>query len=288
MTRSAAAPAWEQDAEMADLIEVYAMRLRAAGRSAYTISTRTRVLRHAERTLPQGLDGASDEEIIEYLARPTLRRAWSRATVDAHLRGYYRTMVAAGKLSLDPMVQIPRPRAGQRIPNPVTDDELRAAVQRSPDPWRGAVILASYAGLRCAEMARLDRADITDRHVRVQRGKGDRSRYVPTHRAVAEYAVGLPAGPVLRRDGGWPVTPEWLTGKQHLHWTSVGLPGVHWHRFRHWFGTTLSEQGVPIEVIQGLMGHASIETTRGYVKVAVQRHAAAVAVLPEIGTRAGR
>jgi integrase/recombinase XerC len=268
----------DHDALMDNLIEVYAERLRAATRSPYTISTRTRILRHADRMLPRGLDKANGDDLAAYLARPL--KAWSRSTHFSALRGYYSTMVAAGRLSHDPTTTIARPSAGQRTPNPVSDAELTAAIERSPNPWRAATIIAAYAGLRCIELADLDRSDVTAHYVRVRHGKGDKARYVPTHPVVWDLVGGMPAGPILCRASGRPITPEWLTSTQHAHWSRVGLPDVHWHRFRHWFGTTLSEQGVPIEVIQALMGHASIETTRGYVRVSVSRHYAAMATLP--------
>jgi len=55
---------------------------------------------------------------------------------------------------------------------------------------------------------------------------------------------------------------------------------VHLHRFRHWFGTTLVDRGVGIEVVKELMGHARLETTLGYVRSSTARRAAAIGALP--------
>jgi integrase/recombinase XerC/integrase/recombinase XerD len=40
----------------------------------------------------------------------------------------------------------------------------------------------------------------------------------------------------------------------------------HPHRLRHTFATELLQRGVPIDVVQEALGHASIKTTRTYAK----------------------
>ena len=262
-----------------NLIDVYAERLRAAGNSEATVGSRCRALRRIDRDLPQGLVAASGDELAAILAG--CATAWTRYTYYSHLKGYYSTMVTAGKLTYDPTTAIPRPRQGDSLPDPVADHELFIALERSPDsPWRCAVLLAAYQGLRCAEIAHLERADVTEARVHVRVGKGGRSRFIPTHPSVWDYVHRLPAGPVVCDAYGEAVTPQWLTHAQARHWQRIGLARMHLHRFRHWFGTTLVDQGNGIEVVCELMGHASIATTQGYVRVAQSRRAAAIRTLP--------
>lgn len=295
---------------MSDLIEVYAKRLKAAGRSAKSIETRSRVLRHAHRWLianmepdpenssekSKGLDQANGDDISNYLARqpefaPRPRPAgeddrlapWSQATMYTHLRGYYKAMVKAGRLTKDPTDYIDRPASGDCLPDPVEDWQLIAAIDRSPDPWRTSVIIAAYAGLRCCELVALDRADVTKTHVHVTRGKGGKGRYVPTHPKVWDLVKDRPPGLLIVSKTGRPIDPQVLSSQQHAHWCSLDMPDVHMHRFRHWFGTTLADNEVGIEVIQEMMGHASIMTTRGYLRVSVKRKEAAMAALPSLG-----
>lgn len=50
----------------------------------------------------------------------------------------------------------------------------------------------------------------------------------------------------------------------------LGMSGIHPHVFRHWRGTQMLRQGVPIEQVQRYLNHCNIQTTRLYAK-AVER-----------------
>ncbi|CDK00494.1 Phage integrase (fragment) [Microbacterium sp. C448] len=45
----------------------------------------------------------------------------------------------------------------------------------------------------------------------------------------------------------------------------LGLPNLTRHGLRHTGATWLADAGVPLHVLQEILGHASIETTRGYL-----------------------
>lgn len=264
---------------MSDLIEAYIERLRAAGQSDATIYTRTRCLHHAADRLPGGLDGASDDDIVAFLA--SKKALWTKNTYYSSLRGYYRTMVKAGRLPSDPMADLDRPKSGHHLPNPVSDDELRIALDRCPvQPWRSAVILAAYAGLRCAELVKLRRVDITRERVHVIQGKGGKDRHIPTHPLVWELREQVGTEHLVTNRAGRPMKPNGLSCNQRPMWERIGLDDVHLHRFRHWFGTALVDQEVGIDVVCELMGHASVATTQGYVRVSAIRKAAAIRTLP--------
>ncbi|SEA80057.1 Phage integrase family protein [Bowdeniella nasicola] len=47
--------------------------------------------------------------------------------------------------------------------------------------------------------------------------------------------------------------------------TELELPSLTRHGLRHTGATWLADAGIPLHVLQGILGHKSIETTRGYL-----------------------
>jgi integrase len=56
----------------------------------------------------------------------------------------------------------------------------------------------------------------------------------------------------------------------------AGAAPISLHKLRHTFGTRLAERNIPIQEIQELMGHRSINTTRIYVRPSLERKREAV------------
>lgn len=59
----------------------------------------------------------------------------------------------------------------------------------------------------------------------------------------------------------------------------AGLRKITWHALRHTFASHLATRGVPLNVVQHLLGHASITTTMRYAHVAPSTLRSAIAVL---------
>jgi integrase/recombinase XerC len=124
---------------------------------------------------------------------------------------------------------------------------------------------------------RLTDVDMGLRRLRVV-GKGGRERIVPVDRAFfVELAAYLraerPAGcrtpecfVVLRgATAGQAMTEAGLRRIFRTHRARSGATRVRPHRLRHTFGTELAAAGIDLLVLRELMGHASPETTAGYV-----------------------
>jgi integrase/recombinase XerD len=268
---------------MTDLIPRHLTWLRAGGRSDHMIHDRGRLLRHANSHLPHGLDEAHTEEIQAYQANQRWSD-WTRYTYDGHLRGYYAWGVNAGHYTLDPTAAVPRPREGDRLPDPITDGELADLFARAPAHWHLVFALCAYAGLRVSEAARLDRRDITPDRIRVRLGKGRKDAYVDTHPVVWAMVRDLPAGPVVRDGHGQPVTGYQLTNRSwHLFHRTLGMPEVHLHRLRHWYATALLGAGADLETVRQCMRHARITSTVGYTLIASQKRRTAILTLPVVG-----
>src|SRR5262245_14389112 len=273
----------EHDAAMpsddAAMIAAHVRWMRAGAFSPDTIDSAEGCLMRASRALPTGVATAYPEELADRLANPD----WSpqtKATNRQHLQRFFAWAVEGGWLSYDPSTKLRRPRVEAGEPRPATDEQVAAILAGAVMPWRLHCVLAAYAGLRCLEIARLDRTDITQTTMYVH-GKGDRSDTIPTHAVVWALVADLPAGPVTRTLRGWPATAEWVSACTNRYLHRLGIP-VTMHQLRHWYGTRLLEACGDLRVVQTLLRHRSVATTQIYTRVVEGRRHGALAQLPDL------
>ncbi|HET6215358.1 MAG TPA: tyrosine-type recombinase/integrase [Micromonosporaceae bacterium] len=269
---------------MKTYLDAHLTHLRAAGRSARTIHDRAGVLRRADTQLPHGLFRAAAAELEAWLATPSWSR-WTLCTYQMHLRGFYHWLTSGHDPMADynPMTEIERPRTPACIPDPVTDEELARALARSDPIWRLVITLTAYAGLRASEAGRLRREEVTAESLIVRGGKGGLDAVLPTHPAIWVIVKDLPPGPLFA-----PAFGARLSSRARAHFDQLGMPEVHLHRFRHWYGTTVQRAQGDLRVTQELMRHASPATTAGYAKVTDEQRRQAVTALPILATPTSR
>jgi integrase/recombinase XerC len=182
------------------------------------------------------------------------------------------------------LVQQPRP-----LPDSLEPGEVAAFLaDLSTHRDRAMALGMLLGGLRAGEVRGLRLADVDMglRRVRVV-GKGGRERVVPVDRAffteLASYLrVERPAGcatpecfVVLRGPTtGKAMTEAGLRRIFRTHRARSGATRVRPHRLRHTFGTELAAAGIDLLVLRDLMGHASPETTAGYVHLSPEMLAA--------------
>lgn len=265
---------------MTDLIAAYAQHLRAAGRRRRTIGTYVELLHRVDRDLPLGIEQATVEELTAWLARDEWAAA-TRALYHAGIRGFFDWACANAHLDWNPAASLTRPRVPAGVPRPVTHEELAHALTYTSAPtWRLLVLLAAYAGLRDCELATVRREHVTDERLTI-RGKGGKSRAVPTWPQVWALVHALPPGPLA---GG--LTARQIPKMARREMDRIGLPGVTMHRFRHWFGTyllrpaRLGGAGADLRTVQGLLGHASPAQTATYTEITDEQRQMAIAALP--------
>lgn len=200
------------------------------------------------------------------------------------LHCFYRWAIQAGIADSDPTVSIDRPRLPRLLPRPIADDHLAAGLDAGCVTIRTWLTLGAWAGLRCMEVAGLERADLLDSRIRVA-GKGAKERLVPIHDNVraALDDHGLPhRGPIFRRADGCRFSPWQVSHRVRNHFVDLDIEAT-MHQTRHWFGTQLYIATRDLRLVQEMMGHSSPSTTAGYAAFASDTADAAVAALPVLG-----
>jgi site-specific recombinase XerD len=200
---------------------------------------------------------------------------WSINAAIAALRFFFTVTLERPDL-VRPLRIVNEPR---KAPVVLSQEEVARLLEAAPGlKYKAALSVAYGAGLRVSEVANLKVSDIDSERMtlRIEQGKGQRDRYVMLSPQLLE---------LLRdwwrasRPQVWlfpgqnpinPMTPRQLNRAVHAAKDLAGISKrVSPHTLRHSFATHLLEQGVDIRVIQVLLGHAKLETTALYTRVAV-------------------
>ncbi|NDC35960.1 MAG: integrase [Synechococcaceae bacterium WB9_2_112] len=181
----------------------------------------------------------------------------------------------------NPMTMLQGPRRPERSPRPVADEDLIALLGTPMrDRTRVMLLLAALAGLRVSEIARVRGEDIDLGAARIHvTGKGGKQAWVPLHPILAEVAAGMPrAGwwfPGNSARPGQAVRPKSVSDILSGVMRRAGVPGTP-HALRHWYASTLLDDGADLRTVQELMRHSSIQTTQVYTRVKDSRRVEAV------------
>lgn len=144
------------------------------------------------------------------------------------------------------------------------------------------------SGCRLSEACGLRWQDVDSVHARFHYTKGGRSRAVPLTKRLREMLTArkdrLPHGPTD------PVFPFWDKHKAGRRWKEIReKPEVHLadkeavlHACRHTCASRLVQAGVPIQVVQQWLGHATIQMTLRYAHLAPYNLTQAVGVLERV------
>lgn len=218
--------------------------------------------------------------------------AASQARYLSTLRRYYRHLLARGRISADPTLQIAPPVKPGRLPKAISEAEvdalLAAPATSTPLGLRDrAMIETIYAsGLRVSELIGLKLHEVSfEMGVLRVFGKGSKERLVPLGEQAVDWlkrylAEARPALLVDRRSDAIFVTARaapmtrqqfWNLIKRYARVAGIDEDRLSPHVLRHAFATHLLNHGADLRVVQLLLGHSDISTTQIYTHIASER-----------------
>lgn len=220
----------------------------------------------------------SREEIRDFLHHLITVQKVAYSTCNQKLSGirfFYREVLGQEDFQL----RVPAKRSG-RLPEPLSRGEIARLFDATQNTKHRVLLMTTYGGgLRVSELVQLEPRDIHAERmlIRVRQGKGHKDRYTllsarlleelraywRAYRPQSWLFEGARAGCHLASATAQKVfdRAKQRAGIQH---------GKGIHCLRHSFATHLMEAGVPLPVIQRLMGHASLSTTATYLHVTGQ------------------
>lgn len=210
---------------------------------------------------------------------------FSQARIISGLKSFYKFLVYAGELDVDPTTLLEAPKLGRKLPDTLNVHEidriLEAIDHAKPEGMRNRAMLETLysSGLRVTELVALKLAHVhfDVGFLRVI-GKGNKERLVPIGKQALKYidiyrkevrvhleiAKGHESFLFLNRRG------KKLSRQMVFMYikdlvNKAGLnKKVSPHTFRHSFATHLIEGGADLRAVQEMLGHESITTTEIY------------------------
>lgn len=243
-----------------------------------------------------GLDALGSREMRDFVIEG--QRRFDRRTLHNHvsaLRTFFKFWLRRAKVKRNPLVGIPLPKLEKRLPQFLTEEQMRLLLtgpQRLLEnktleaftAWRDRLTMELLygAGLRVSELVALNYGaiDLASGVARVL-GKGNKERLCPMGTVALAVLLKLKNEFALRSEVGDAVLTDpkgsritirsvQLMLKRYL--ALAGLPlDLTPHKLRHSYATHLLNAGADLRFVQELLGHAQLTTTQVYTHVSIAR-----------------
>lgn len=261
-------------------LQMYLENCDQSGKSKGTINLYRFHLYHFLSYTNKDIALITDDDIYTYLYNYRHRRTVSNAYLN-QLRliynGFFKWLIKKRIRTTNPVDSIDPIKYQKKVKKPLSAEEvelLRSSCQKERDL---AIIECLYStAVRASELLQLNREDIsfaTDDIIVLGKGNKERITYLNarSHIHLKKYLESRtdnnPALFVSCRGPHNRLTRRGLEDIINRVSYAANVDKVHPHRFRRTSATDLLNAGMPIEQVQELLGHKSIETTRIYCTV---------------------
>ncbi len=263
-----------------DYLPIYIAAKRVEGCSDKT-------LRYYEATIINALDAVkkpvkhiTTDDLRQYLDTYQKRNNAGKVTIDnvrRVLSSFFSWLEDEDCIMKSPVRRIHKVKTGKTVKETYSDEALEIMRDHAENIRDLALIdLLSSTGMRVGELVQLNRKDIDfENRECVVFGKGDKERKVYFD---ARAKIHLLNYLESRSDNNPALFVTLLKPYDRLKISGVeirlrelgrklNIPKVHPHKFRRTLATMAIDKGMPIEQVQQLLGHQSIDTTMVYAQV---------------------
>lgn len=246
------------------------------GLSKRSIEFYGRTLAMVKKDFPKPITELTSNDIRGWLAKGMIERKWRANTANNFrhvLMSFYGWAYNEKHISDNPMVRIKEIKGKKQVRTPLTEEEIEQLRNAATVRDRAIIEVLLSTGCRISELTGLSRKDVDFRSGKAKvLGKGNKERWVYFNRKAAMYLekylnTRTDNEPALFVQKQTPYRALKNSGVLHMLnklGNKLGIKKVHPHRFRHTAATTALRRGMPIEMIQKVLGHEQINTTMIY------------------------
>ena len=274
-------PASPDQATWTQVVAAFLEERAARTGSRRTVETYERLIRRFVCAVPD-LGAATPLDVHSFAYTPTAgghQPAPSTVlTRLAAIGGLYGFAVRMGVLDKDPAAAVRRPTVRLGRPRGLTTSEVGRLLAVIPDTPAGLIdraliVTALLTGLRRSELVSLRLARPADGkgvfyEVRTKGGMLRRRQLpTPAWKAIVAASEAGARGMLAPDERAFGISDSTLAVHLARYATEAGLEGVTCHALRHTAAKLRREAGASIEDVSSLLGHRSIATTAGYLRL---------------------
>ncbi len=261
-------------------LETYISAKRVEGCSEKTLRYYESTVRNMLLCIRKQVKDIITDDLRKYLDSYQRRNNASKVTVDnvrRILSSFFSWLEEENLILKSPVRRIHKVKTGKTVKETYTDEALEIMRDNCENVRDLAIIdLLSSTGMRVGELVKLNRKDINfNERECIVFGKGDKERKVYFD---ARTKIHLQRYLNIRHDEDPALFVTLQSPHDRLQISGVeirlrnlgrrlGIHKVHPHKFRRTLATMAIDKGMPIEQVQQLLGHQSIDTTLQYAMV---------------------
>lgn len=269
---------WEADVEM------YLARRLISGIKQSSIEQYKHHLVAFFQTVSKPVKDITEMDVTNYLAYKRLKHGVndkSLSNIERNINAFFSWQTKKGYLDKNPMDAMERVHVDKKVFYAFTDEELELIRRACKTARDRAIIEVLYStGCRVSELVniKIEDVDFKRNEVKIIRGKGGKDRlvylteiaemylnkYMSTREDTSEYLF------VSQRKPHGQLSIDAVERIAKRIEKETGVKKVHPHRFRRTLATNLINRGMPVQEVQQILGHESLETTMVYCNVAAE------------------